>query len=188
MTKKIHKTNRLHLRNWQERDLDSFFRIFSLHEVVDNLGGQPAKDIDSAARALEFYTHRPSAFAIIKSETDQIIGHIGYSNVDYDKEIPKENQYDFGYSLHPDEWGKGYATEVTKWLIKYLFETQFAKLIWVGHFDFNKASENVILKSGFTYHHQTDITLSHLNDLKTKKKYYTLDAATYQKCKTSVER
>ncbi|WP_371682594.1 GNAT family N-acetyltransferase [Fusibacter sp. A1] len=79
-------------------------------------------------------------------ENGLIIGSIGYSTIDHDPLLSSESQFEFGYSLHPDYWGLGYATEVSVLMRDHLMDVEQASCIWLRHFDFNRQSEKVILK------------------------------------------
>lgn len=53
-----------------------------------------------------------------------------------------------GYMLKPAAWGAGYATEITRRLLRYAFEeTPLTEVVAVTHPD-NAASQNVLRKSG----------------------------------------
>lgn len=53
-----------------------------------------------------------------------------------------------GYMLKPSAWGKGYATEITRRLLRYAFEeTPLTKVVAVTD-PANAASQNVLRKSG----------------------------------------
>ena len=52
-----------------------------------------------------------------------------------------------GYAIHPDYWGKGYATEALSAVIPHLFSVGFDEVI-AGAFECNPASLRVMEKSG----------------------------------------
>jgi [ribosomal protein S5]-alanine N-acetyltransferase len=85
---------------------------------------------------------------VFEKETSQFIGRAGLLYLAYD-----ENQTDIeiGYRLHEVFWGKGYATELVKALIKWGFENlSVNKLVAVIKPD-NHRSRNVLEKSGLCY-------------------------------------
>ena len=55
---------------------------------------------------------------IVKKDTNELIGDIGIHFIGYEN-----NQVEIGYTLDPEYQRKGYATEVVKSLIDYLFFT-----------------------------------------------------------------
>ena len=68
--------------------------------------------------------------------------------------IPLENtmHMQLGYSLLPAYWGKGFATELTKAGLNYVFtQTNLEEIFGVTESE-NTDSQKVLLKSGFTHH------------------------------------
>ncbi|MGB0906597.1 MAG: GNAT family N-acetyltransferase [Maricaulaceae bacterium] len=57
---------------------------------------------------------------------------------------------EIGYSLAPEAWGNGYATEACKAIINEAYETLGAKRIVAGVFADNPASIKLLHKLGFT--------------------------------------
>jgi len=58
-------------------------------------------------------------FAVDIIETKEFIGFIGLSKQTYD--IDFNPSIDIGWRLHPDFWGKGFATEGAKACLKFAF-------------------------------------------------------------------
>lgn len=81
-------------------------------------------------------------FAIRSKEDGLLIGGIG---LDVNK---AHNRAEVGYWLGDPHWGKGYATEGTKEMLRFGFETIGLNKITSAHFDYNPASGKVIEKSG----------------------------------------
>ena len=57
---------------------------------------------------------------------------------------------EFYYKFHPDFWGKGFATETAKALIKFGFEEYNLHRIEAGVATENLASKRVLEKAGMT--------------------------------------
>ena len=81
-------------------------------------------------------------FAMRKKEDGLLMGGIG---IDVDK---ANNLAEVGYWLGEPHWGKGYATEGTKEMLRFGFETLGLNRITSSHYDYNPASGRVIEKSG----------------------------------------
>lgn len=62
---------------------------------------------------------------------------------------------EIGYAISPDEWGKGYATEVLNASIQALFAMGYER-IRAGYFENNEASHRVMLKCGLTDIEETE--------------------------------
>ena len=61
----------------------------------------------------------------------------------------KENEYSTGYWVAKPMLGKGYATEATNAMIRYIFGTLKAKAVHIDYYEGNDNSANVIRKLGF---------------------------------------
>ena len=62
-----------------------------------------------------------------------------------------DQEIEIGYFLKPKAWGKGYATEIVKRLLKFAFEkTPLEEVVGVTD-PHNEASKSVLLKSRFRY-------------------------------------
>src|SRR5690606_32134123 len=89
--------------------------------------------------------------ALIEKETGRLIGHCGLlaQSVDNIAEL------EIGYSLLPDFWNKGYATEAAKKCRDYAFENNFsASLISIISLS-NIPSQKVAFKNGMKIDKQT---------------------------------
>jgi ribosomal-protein-alanine N-acetyltransferase len=53
-----------------------------------------------------------------------------------------------GYALHPDYWGKGYATEAAQAIVNFGFKHLKMHRIWATCDVKNKASEKILKKCG----------------------------------------
>ena len=58
---------------------------------------------------------------------------------------------EIGYCYGENYWGKGYATEALKAVIKYLFEECEASVVYAEFMHNNPASGEVMKKSGMKY-------------------------------------
>ncbi|NQU88212.1 MAG: GNAT family N-acetyltransferase [Mariniphaga sp.] len=71
------------------------------------------------------------------------------------QEVDNITEFEIGYSLDPDFWGKGYATEAAIKCREYAFENDFAdSVISIIHPD-NIKSQNVALRNGMTFDKKT---------------------------------
>lgn len=62
-----------------------------------------------------------------------------------------ENEYEIGFHLRPEFWGKGCAKEAANAVIDYAFTVLKAKALFAGHNPNNIASRKVLNKLGFVY-------------------------------------
>jgi len=82
--------------------------------------------------------------AIIQQDTQAVIGWIGWGQ----SSVPERGDYDFGYALLPEAWGRGYMTEALQSALDYMFETMAARMVYGECAKSNRASARVMEKSG----------------------------------------
>jgi len=146
------ETERLLLSEITIDDLESIHRLHSVPEVDEyNTLGIPRtiKDtkiiIDSWIIA-RFLTPRKSfTWKVCLKDSNQFIGLAGFSL--------SNDKFKLGeiyYKLHPDYWGKGYATEIAKRLVKTGFEDFNLHKVEAGVATENIKSIRVLEKIGMT--------------------------------------
>lgn len=146
------KARRVRIRRWTSSDLDDLYKLCSAPEVFYYGGGTTSfTDITQAKDLLNTWTEKPSAFAVVLKESDEVIGNIGYELVDHDSTFNAGHQLEFGFSIHPDYWNKGYATEALMMMLDVLSNEAQTYCVWVSHYDYNPSSKRVIEKCGFEY-------------------------------------
>jgi RimJ/RimL family protein N-acetyltransferase len=98
--------------------------------------------------------------AIIEKQSGKLIGHCGLlvQTVDQIAEL------EIGYSLLPQYWGNGYATESAKKCRDHAFENGLAETLISIISITNKPSENVALKNGMeldktTVYHDNEVNI-----------------------------
>ena len=60
-------------------------------------------------------------------------------------------EYEIGFHLRPEFWGRGYAAEAAAAVIRYAFKELKAEKLFAGHNPSNAASRKVLGKLGFAY-------------------------------------
>jgi len=134
-------------------DLKNIHLLHSIPEVDEfNTLGIP-ENLDTTRKivqvmidAQKIVPQKSYTWNIFLKESNDFIGLAGM-NISHDKYRTGE----IYYKLMPVHWKKGYATEVSKRLIKYGFEDFKLHRIEAGVATENKNSINVIKKSGMTY-------------------------------------
>lgn len=144
------ETERLLLREFDEDDLEAFFLLCSVPEVVRYTGFS----LDNIEQARENLRTRPMAdylkhgygrWACVLKEDGTVMGFAGLKYLD------ELNEVDLGYRFLPEYWGRGLATEAARPVVDYGFrELQLDSIL--GLVDpANKASVRVLEKTGFQY-------------------------------------
>jgi ribosomal-protein-alanine N-acetyltransferase len=143
-------TDRLRLRRLSHADADAIIAIYGDERVLQYLD-DPA--ITTPEKAIALIDHFNSLF----EEKGELIW--GISMRDDDTLIGTCDLYEWnrrhrfinlGYILHPSVWGKGIATEVSREMIRWAFANLDIHRIQADITEGNLASENVLLKCGFT--------------------------------------
>ena len=143
----IFETKRLLVRRYTENDKDHFFSLNGNEEVMRYI--RPVKTREECD---EFLLQ-----AIAYSETEKLFGRWAVEDK-LSKEfvgsfamIPVEgkDQMQLGYSLLPEHWGKGYATELTIAGLHYVFTKTQINPIYAYTEEPNTSSQKVLLKAGF---------------------------------------
>lgn len=143
------KTNRIGFSKWRSEDI----------ELARNLWGNPnvTKFICASGRFIEEdiesrlemeianeSKYQVQYWPIFDLDSNDLIGCCGLRPY-------KEKQYEIGFHLLPKFWGKGYATEAGRTVIKYAFHYLHAEALFAGHNPQNTVSKNVLTKLGFKY-------------------------------------
>lgn len=146
------ETSRLNLDEVTWSDLDDMHRIHSYPEVDEfNTLGLPA-NLDETRKVMRPFIEARSqtpqkmyAWKVVVRETGECAGLCGMI-LSCDKFMLGE----IFYKLVPDRWGKGYATEIARALIKAGFETFKLHKVEAGVATRNWRSIRVLEKSGMT--------------------------------------
>ncbi len=144
------RTEHLELRRYKAEDALALYTFSKRPEMFRYITFKPCATLPGAKEFIEMnmyqYQHDQSFFGWAITVDDQIIGSIGCYNMDTENE-----SCEIGYNVSSDYWGKGYATESTKAVLRYLFETiQIHKVCASVHVE-NQASMKVLEKCGMTY-------------------------------------
>jgi ribosomal-protein-alanine N-acetyltransferase len=142
----ILETERLILRHQQASDVPDLVDLWADPEVTRYLGGP--RDRVWLRSVFEETAHDPHAepydlWPLIEKESGQLVGHCGL----LEKKVEGRPEIELTYVLAPAAWGKGYATEVGRALVRYAFARGIERLIALIE-PGNAASERVAVKVG----------------------------------------
>lgn len=119
-------TERLILRNWEERDRDLFFRINSDESVMEFFPFRRDRGEADALlnRLREGIAENGFGFTAIEiAATGECIGFTGLVRADYLEPFLPIGTVEIGWRLAPEYWGFGYVTEAAEAWLTYGFET-----------------------------------------------------------------
>lgn len=147
----IFETNRLLVRHYVfETDADNFFLLNSDEEVMRYIRATKSReDCDAFLKQIiESYKINPliGRWAAEEKAKEKFVGSFAI--------IPIEGTEDIqlGYAFLKDNWGKGFASELTKAALDYYFRNSNADHIYAIAEHANIASHNVLFKNGFVNH------------------------------------
>jgi len=147
------ETGRLVLRRFTEADVDNLFDLDSDPEVMRFLnGGKPTPRDVIENEILPRFPHSYERFAgygywpAIEKSTGAFLGWFGF--------VPPEgsspDNVGLGYRLRKSAWGKGYATEGSRALIRKGFTELGVQRVFATTYQDNLASRRVMEKAGLT--------------------------------------
>lgn len=144
------ETGRLLLRDHVAADAPALFEMRNLEAVMRYIPVvRPVVVADTEAEIERIHKKRTNNESLVwaialKENPEQFIGFVGYPRVDH-----TNFRGEVGYFLHPDFWGKGYAGEALKAVVDFGFTQMDMHSIFAIIDPENKASANLLLKSGF---------------------------------------
>jgi RimJ/RimL family protein N-acetyltransferase len=145
------RTERLVLRAFTIGDAPKVQRLAGAREVAEMIYPIPYPYEDGVAEEW-IATHRPVfeagealTFAVTLAEGGTLCGAIELTM------NPQDANAELGYWLGVPYWGRGYATEAAREVVRYGFEELGLHRIHSGHFARNPASGRVLRKIGMSY-------------------------------------
>ncbi|GAA4534647.1 GNAT family N-acetyltransferase [Chelativorans composti] len=117
-------TERLLLRNWEERDRDLFHRINSDDVVMEFFDFRRTREeadrvLDRMRAGIDNLGYGWAAVEL--RETGECLGFTGISPVTNTPPVP-DGEIEIGWRFAPEHWGKGYATGAARAWLRFGFE------------------------------------------------------------------
>jgi RimJ/RimL family protein N-acetyltransferase len=135
------------LRRFTGADVELLFSLHNDPEVMRFLnGGRPASRQEIEREYRERFAGE-DYLAAIEKVTDDFIGWFGF----HQKEDRGPAGFELGYRLRRSAWGKGYATEGSRALIRKGFTELSVQRVFAETMAVNLASRRVMEKSGLMY-------------------------------------
>jgi len=145
------ETNRLILREWIDSDIPVFIKMGKDPRVMEFFPGlwDEEKSHESLKQNREEFTQSGfGKFALELKETGEFIGYTGLAKVNFEAHFTPA--IEIGWRLDSQHFGKGYATEAAKEVLRFAFEDLRLKEIVAFTVPQNLASQNVMKKIGMT--------------------------------------
>ena len=159
------QTERLLLRPWDpddQRDVVAAFDIYGRDEVARWLGARPEPwiSLEQTAARLDRWRDVSASepglglWAVTEGRHRPPIGTALLLRMP-DSDGEPTDDVEVGWHLHPDHWGRGYATEAAARLLELAWEQQLAEVNAVGY-DGNERSFAVMRRLDMEYQGSTD--------------------------------
>lgn len=142
------KTERLILRRLVPEDVQPFYDFISDDDATRYMVFTPEQRTYEGAKgmidySISAYDTDEAVFVLaIADQAGNYLGSLGAAPTESPQEV------EFFYTLLPQYHGKGYATEATRKLMRYLFETTSAEALVAYVFHDNAASIRVLERLG----------------------------------------
>lgn len=157
------ETERLVLRQFTAADVDNLYRLHNDPDVMHFLNGgkhTPREVIkrDTLPRFLDYYERFTGYgyWAAIEKSMGTFLGWFAF----HPKDGGNPNDVELGYRLHKAAWGKGYATEGSRALIRHGFTALGVQRVRAETMAVNSRSRRVMEKAGMrhvrTFHEEWD--------------------------------
>ena len=141
-------SNRLIYRDLRNLDINDLFEYLSLPNVVEMVGMRLHNSLEFTEKYIKHELKKMETVGIILKESNKLIGTMSLrkQSNDFDLDIRQ-----ISCVINPKFWGKGYAPEAIKELIKHAFEIEHVHKLLGGHYSFNDQSASLNKKLGFVY-------------------------------------
>jgi RimJ/RimL family protein N-acetyltransferase len=158
------ETYRLVLRRWTLDDADFMFDMYSRWEVQRYIGLVPRVMVrrEEAVDRLERYSafEHPvhGLWAVEEKASSNLLGTLllkplpasGATNP-----LEPSGETEIGWHLHPDTWGRGFASEAARSVLSHAFGSGLERVLAVTNRE-NLASQRVAMRSGMVRKGTTD--------------------------------
>jgi RimJ/RimL family protein N-acetyltransferase len=148
------ETDRLILREWRHDEADALFDIMTRPEVMRWLGDGPTvllQDVSEAHLRIDRWAEKSADpprcyWALVPKSGGPPVGSVMLLTLPN----AEAGEVEIGWWLHPDAWGRGYATEAAQAVVDWGFDSVGLDVITAMIQPGNTASERVAARLGFT--------------------------------------
>ncbi|KAK1226594.1 hypothetical protein PQX77_010434 [Marasmius sp. AFHP31] len=139
-------TDRLRLRGYEESDLDLLRKLWNTEAVQRTISIDYLRPRSlNFKEFIEKKADAPGLFVIIETNKPGTFPQfVGFANLDLQHQ--KHRDANYSIALMPEFWGKGYATEVTKFAVDHGFHHFGLHRISLGVLGGNETARNVYKK------------------------------------------
>lgn len=146
MNMELLDTDRVHLRNFCQQDIDDMYEFCSQPEI-ETVGWSAHKSTDETKKVLEQWILNKNIFAVVHKNENKVIGYIAIHD---DSEEGRSDTKELGFALNNQYRRQGIMSEVLHCVLDYLFSKDVF-YVWACCFQDNISSKNLIEKLGFEF-------------------------------------
>jgi len=147
------RTDRLGLRNWDDKDLQPFASLCADERVMQffpaTLNREQSDQLVHRFQR-QYQDHGYTYFAVDRLDSNTFIGFVGLMQQNYPSHFTP--CVDIGWRLAPSAWGKGFATEGAMACLHFGFERLQLDEIYSVAPKINIKSQRVMQKLGMQFH------------------------------------
>jgi len=150
--KTLFETEHLTIRSFRPEDAKRLYEYHLDEKVKHWMPNESYADIAEAEDAIGFFSdcvnkeQLPYVLAVESKLTGELIGDTGINEVD-----GAPGEVEIGFVISDDYSGRGYATELVKAMMAYVFEKFDIKVLYGRVMHGNGASVRVLEKNGFSF-------------------------------------
>ncbi len=144
-------TERLYLRTLAEADCGEIYRLTSAYpNISEYMTWNPPQNYDEVRhKFLENRKTDDRHFGVFTKDGDDFLGRITVRNFHLMQQDAEKNSVFLSFWLSPEHQGKGFGTEILTEVCRYCIVDLKVRKIFAGTFSENKASQGLLLKTGF---------------------------------------
>ena len=160
------QTERLILRQWEERDAQDLYEYAKDPHVGPPAGWAPHTSVEQSLEIIRTILRVPETYAL--DLDGKAIGSIGLKMNGHTDMTDRNDECELGYWIGKPFWGQGFVPEAARALLRHAFEDLKMQAVWCGRYEGNDKSRKVQEKLGFVYHHTAEnLPVPQLNEFRT---------------------
>ncbi len=143
----IFETERLIVTKWKQDDFEELHELYNDAALMETITSQPSVEETRFIFENQITGYSSSSpfgrYFIIEKQSNKFIGILLFKKDD------EKLGVEIGYSIKKKHWKKGYATEVVKESIHWIFESKGFASMYAITASYNENSKKVLRKCGF---------------------------------------
>ncbi len=146
----IFKTENLILRPWEEEDAQCLYHFAKNPNIGPIAGWPPHESVEDSLNIIKTVFSKRETYAITLNDIP--IGCVGLLIHPDGNHYWGDGSAELGYWIGEEYWGRGFAVEASKTLIKHAFDDLDIDQIYASYRIENSQSKRVLEKLGFRFY------------------------------------